>query len=65
MNRTRALGKGLGALIPQLEEADLQNTLEVPVEKIEINPYQEDLLIARASLNFLNRLKFMAYCNLY
>ncbi|HHW12198.1 MAG TPA: ParB/RepB/Spo0J family partition protein [Firmicutes bacterium] len=40
MNKTRALGKGLGALIPQLEEEDLQNTQEIPVESIEPNPYQ-------------------------
>ncbi|HBG17085.1 MAG TPA: chromosome partitioning protein ParB [Firmicutes bacterium] len=54
MNRTRALGKGLGALIPQLEEADLQNTLEVPVEKIEINPYQPRRSFDRESLTELS-----------
>lgn len=40
MSKARALGKGLGALIPQLEEEDLQNTQEIPVESIEANPYQ-------------------------
>lgn len=40
MNKSRALGKGLGALIPQLEEEDFQNTLEIPVTEIEINPDQ-------------------------
>jgi ParB family chromosome partitioning protein len=54
VNRTRALGKGLGALIPQLEEADLQNTLEVPVEKIEINPYQPRRSFDRESLTELS-----------
>ncbi|HBL36755.1 MAG TPA: chromosome partitioning protein ParB [Firmicutes bacterium] len=39
-NKTRALGKGLGALIPQLEEEDLQNTQEIPVIQIEANPAQ-------------------------
>src|SRR5690606_10644055 len=29
-----------GALIPQLEEEDLQNTQEIPVVDIEPNPYQ-------------------------
>lgn len=40
MSKTRALGKGLGALIPQLEEEDFQNTQEIPLERIEPNPYQ-------------------------
>ncbi len=40
MSKNRALGKGLGALIPQLEEEDLQNTQEIPVVDIEPNPYQ-------------------------
>ena len=40
MSKTRALGKGLGALIPQLEEDDLQNTQEISIEDIETNPYQ-------------------------
>jgi ParB family chromosome partitioning protein len=40
VSKTRALGKGLGALIPQLEEDDLQNTQEISIEDIETNPYQ-------------------------
>ena len=40
MSTTRALGKGLGALTPQLEEDDLQNTQEISIEDIETNPYQ-------------------------
>ncbi len=40
MNKTRALGKGLGALIPQLQEEEIKNTQEVPVAEIEINPFQ-------------------------
>ncbi|HEY8391500.1 MAG TPA: ParB/RepB/Spo0J family partition protein [Capillibacterium sp.] len=40
MSKNRALGKGLGALIPQLEEEDLQSTLEIPLAEIEINPDQ-------------------------
>lgn len=39
-NKTRALGKGLGALIPQLEEEELQNTQEIPLIQIEANPAQ-------------------------
>lgn len=40
MSKSRALGKGLGALIPQLEEEDLQNTQEIALASIEVNPYQ-------------------------
>lgn len=40
MSKSRALGKGLGALIPQLEEEDLQNIQELPLTEIEINPDQ-------------------------
>jgi len=40
VSKNRALGKGLGALIPQLEEEDLQSTLEIPLAEIEINPDQ-------------------------
>ncbi len=40
MNKTRALGKGLGALIPQMEEEEIKNTQEVPVAEIEANPFQ-------------------------
>ncbi|HHT48112.1 MAG TPA: ParB/RepB/Spo0J family partition protein [Firmicutes bacterium] len=40
MSKARALGKGLGALIPQIEEEDLQNTQEIPIVEIVINPDQ-------------------------
>ena len=36
MSKARALGKGLGALIPQIEEEDLQNTQEIPIVEIVI-----------------------------
>jgi ParB family chromosome partitioning protein len=40
VSKARALGKGLGALIPQIEEEDLQNTQEIPIVEIVINPDQ-------------------------
>ncbi|HEY8345618.1 MAG TPA: ParB/RepB/Spo0J family partition protein [Bacillota bacterium] len=40
MSKSRGLGRGLGALIPQIEEEDLQNTFEIPLAEIEINPDQ-------------------------
>lgn len=40
MSKTRALGKGLGALIPQIEEEDLQNTQEISIAEIDFNPDQ-------------------------
>lgn len=36
----RGLGKGLGALIPQLEEEELANSQELPLGQIQVNPYQ-------------------------
>jgi ParB family chromosome partitioning protein len=40
MSKNRGLGKGLGALIPELEEEDLSPQAEVAIELIEPNPYQ-------------------------
>jgi ParB family chromosome partitioning protein len=40
MSKNRGLGKGLGALIPELEEGDLDPQAEVAIELIEPNPYQ-------------------------
>lgn len=40
MSKPRGLGKGLGALIPQLEEDDRQNTTEISIHKIVPNPFQ-------------------------
>lgn len=40
MSKNRGLGKGLGALIPELEEDDLSPQAEVAIELIEPNPYQ-------------------------
>jgi ParB family chromosome partitioning protein len=53
MSRPRALGKGLGALIPQLEEEDLRNTTEVAIDQIELNPYQPRRTFDQESLNEL------------
>lgn len=36
----RGLGRGLGALIPQMEEEDLTNRTEVPIDRISPNPFQ-------------------------
>lgn len=50
MSKQRGLGKGLGALIPQLEEDEGQATTEISVHQIIPNPFQprqkfsEDLL---------------------
>ncbi|NLG84738.1 MAG: ParB/RepB/Spo0J family partition protein [Firmicutes bacterium] len=40
MRKTRGLGKGLGALIPELEEVESEGRLEVPIAQIRPNPYQ-------------------------
>ncbi|HBE79122.1 MAG TPA: hypothetical protein DDW65_15310 [Firmicutes bacterium] len=42
MNKTRGLGKGLGALIPELaeENQNLETQLEVNINDIQTNPYQ-------------------------
>ena len=40
MNRNRGLGKGLGALIPELNEENLSPQTEVDIQLIEPNPYQ-------------------------
>lgn len=40
MSKPRGLGKGLGALIPQLEEEDGQNTTEISIHQIVPNPFQ-------------------------
>ena len=40
MSKNRGLGKGLGALIPELEEDNLSPQAEVAIELIEPNPYQ-------------------------
>jgi len=40
MNKNRGLGKGLGALIPELEEENLNAQEEVAINLIEPNPYQ-------------------------
>lgn len=40
MSKNRGLGKGLGALIPELEEDNLTPQAEVAIELIEPNPYQ-------------------------
>ncbi|MCL6589740.1 MAG: ParB/RepB/Spo0J family partition protein [Firmicutes bacterium] len=40
MNKPRGLGKGLGALIPELGEEEQQNTTEVALDLIHANPYQ-------------------------
>ncbi len=53
MSKPRALGKGLGALIPQLEEEDLQNTMEIPIDEIELNPFQPRRTFDQESLNEL------------
>ncbi|NLW55983.1 MAG: ParB/RepB/Spo0J family partition protein [Firmicutes bacterium] len=53
MSRPRALGKGLGALIPQLEEEELKNTMEIPIREIELNPFQPRRTFDQDSLNEL------------
>lgn len=40
MSKQRGLGKGLGALIPQLEEDEEQATVEISVHQIVPNPFQ-------------------------
>lgn len=49
----RGLGKGLGALIPQLEEDELKKTQELPISKIKVNPYQPRKEFDEASLQEL------------
>lgn len=40
MNKNRGLGKGLGALIPEMEEDNLDAQLELNINLIQANPYQ-------------------------
>lgn len=40
MNKNRGLGKGLGALIPEMEEENLEAQLEVEINSITPNPFQ-------------------------
>ncbi|MCL6614738.1 MAG: ParB/RepB/Spo0J family partition protein [Firmicutes bacterium] len=40
MSKTRGLGRGLGALIPELEEAESEGRLEIPIAQIRPNPFQ-------------------------
>ncbi|HHU50510.1 MAG TPA: ParB/RepB/Spo0J family partition protein [Firmicutes bacterium] len=40
MSKPRGLGKGLGALIPQLEQEEEQATVEISVHQIVPNPFQ-------------------------
>ncbi len=36
----KRLGKGLQALIPEIEDAPIAEALELPIEQIQLNPYQ-------------------------
>lgn len=49
----RGLGRGLGALIPQLDEDEIAKALEVPVSSIRPNPYQPRKEFDSESLNEL------------
>ncbi|MGE5549118.1 MAG: ParB/RepB/Spo0J family partition protein [Bacteroidota bacterium] len=40
MSRARGLGRGLGALIPELEEVESEGRLEIAISEIRTNPYQ-------------------------
>ncbi len=40
MSKARGLGRGLGALIPELEEAESEGRLEIPIADIRANPFQ-------------------------
>ncbi|MGQ9778384.1 MAG: ParB/RepB/Spo0J family partition protein [Bacillota bacterium] len=40
MSKARGLGRGLGALIPELEEVESEGRLEVPIAQIRPNPFQ-------------------------
>lgn len=40
MSKPRGLGRGLGALIPELEELENEGRLEIPLHEIKPNPYQ-------------------------
>jgi len=40
MSKARGLGRGLGALIPELEEAESEGRLEIPISDIRANPFQ-------------------------
>ena len=51
----RGLGKGLGALIPQLEEDELKKTQELPISQIKVNPYQPRKTFDEHALNELAR----------
>lgn len=49
----RGLGRGLGALIPQLDEEEMAKAHEVPVQEIRPNPYQPRKEFDTESLNEL------------
>jgi ParB family transcriptional regulator, chromosome partitioning protein len=53
MNKNRGLGKGLGALIPDLEEENLDSQLEVDINSIIANPYQPRKEFSDEKLNEL------------
>lgn len=40
MSKARGLGRGLGALIPELEVAESEGRLEIPIGQIRANPFQ-------------------------
>lgn len=40
MSKARGLGRGLGALIPELEVAESEGRLEIPISQIRANPFQ-------------------------
>lgn len=53
MNKTRGLGKGLGALIPELEEENLEAQQVVDINLIVPNPYQPRKEFSDEKLNEL------------
>jgi ParB family chromosome partitioning protein len=53
MNKNRGLGKGLGALIPELEEENLQAQKEVSIDSIVPNPFQPRKEFSEEKLNEL------------
>ena len=56
MNQKKVLGRGLGALIPQREQApSTSGLLQIPVEQISPNPYQPRKTFNEASIEDLAR----------
>lgn len=53
MSKSRGLGRGLGALIPQLEEEGIQSQVEIPIDEITPNPFQPRQNFDEESLNEL------------